>query len=226
MSPAKRFVMVYALYSGKGSSLRGDKKGRKKFKYSDAAEYLSKYPKFIDNTEFSTKLSEDLRLEINDCSCRETDIKIDGGETRPRRPEADENTMEYKKNTINTEGGDEIRKEIPTGHRKEDGTELRENVGTGHNVVGRQTEEKPTEKAHTEEITPLGQRRRERRVRGMGTKAQRDMQQQKKRKERTEISINPVKMSMDDEIKVLKSFVASHHETNVDDSRDMYLQGL
>lgn len=60
----------------------------------------------------------------------------------------------------------------------------------------------------------------------MGTKVQRDVQQRKTREERSVETINVIESSIDYENNVSKSFVAPQRETNADEARYMYLQGL
>lgn len=81
-SPAKCLAMVHALYIGQGGTLIDDKKGRRRFKYVEAAEYLSRYLKLMDmSNEHSTKVSDDVRCAIYGDLSGNAERKHDGVET-------------------------------------------------------------------------------------------------------------------------------------------------
>lgn len=60
----------------------------------------------------------------------------------------------------------------------------------------------------------------------MGTKAQRETQRRKKREDQTAEKVNTIKELMEDAKNVLKSFVLPQNETNMEEARYLYLQGL
>lgn len=58
-SAAKRFAMIQVLHSVPSGTIIDDKKGRRRFKYVNAAEYVSRYPIFMDLSNVtSTKVSD------------------------------------------------------------------------------------------------------------------------------------------------------------------------
>lgn len=99
--------MVHALYTGQKGTGIADMKGYRRFKYVSAAVYLSLYPKFMD-------LSKANSAEVSD------DVRGTG----KKRAQIDEDRMEWEKEKMNTDVGEEISKEITTEHTQVDGTEV------------------------------------------------------------------------------------------------------
>lgn len=148
-SAAKRLAMVHELYTGQVRIEIDDKKGRRQFKYVEDAEYMSRYPKHMDmSNENSTTVSDDVRWAIYVNVSRNAERKSDGVETGTRKAQIDEESIETEKESINTDGGEEISKEISTEHTQGDRTEVRQVVVAERNGGGRGARQEPSKNAN------------------------------------------------------------------------------
>lgn len=245
-SEEKIVMMTHRLFTGDGSD--GKKTGRKRFKYVEAAEYLSKYPKFMNIDDEGTKTGDDVDVRRKN--------NTDGKHVRRREgPHAEEvrRVIHAQEDDVNTEqqcASTGVREEVGEKDNEGEGDVRTRRIvescvqGSVERTHVRAMEEEEDEitpvggegsvervnvvstQEDDDDIRPIGGQRREGRVRGLGTKAQKDIQRRKKQDEFTKATMEPINARMTQTSDTFHKYVASQQAQSIDEKKYMYLQGL